>query len=121
MRNAINWFEIPASDFERAVKFYSDILGTPLRKEDFGGLPHGYFPSEDPGVGGAVVFGEGYVPSMTGATVHLNPNGKIEEILSQVEAAGGQIILPKQDIGGGVELALIIDTEGNKIGLIQRA
>lgn len=120
MLNAINWFEIPAGDFDRAVKFYSDILGTPLRKTEFAGLPHGYFPSEDPGVGGAVVFGEGYVPSMTGATIHLNPNGKMEEIVSRIEAAGGQIILPKTDIGEGVQLALFIDTEGNKIGLIQR-
>ena len=26
MKNAINWFEIPVSDFERSVKFYNSIL-----------------------------------------------------------------------------------------------
>ena len=25
LKSAINWFEIPATDFERAVRFYSEI------------------------------------------------------------------------------------------------
>jgi len=27
MKNAINWFEIPVNNYERAKKFYSQILG----------------------------------------------------------------------------------------------
>ena len=32
MKNAINWFEIPAADFGRATKFYATILGVELPK-----------------------------------------------------------------------------------------
>ena len=45
MQNAINWFEIPAVDFERAVKFYSDILKVELRREIFTGMMNGIFPA----------------------------------------------------------------------------
>ena len=30
MKNAINWFEIPVSNYERAKKFYSEILGVTI-------------------------------------------------------------------------------------------
>jgi predicted enzyme related to lactoylglutathione lyase len=36
---------------------------------------------------------------------------------AQVEAAGGQIIIPKTDIGEFGFFAQLIDTEGNRIGL----
>jgi predicted enzyme related to lactoylglutathione lyase len=29
--NAITWFEIPTTDFERATKFYETVLDTELR------------------------------------------------------------------------------------------
>jgi len=34
--NAINWFEIPALDLERAFQFYSTILNNNVRKGTFG-------------------------------------------------------------------------------------
>jgi predicted enzyme related to lactoylglutathione lyase len=27
MKDALHWFDIPTQDFDRAVKFYSEILG----------------------------------------------------------------------------------------------
>ena len=32
-RNAINWFEIPVSNLDRAQKFYETLLGTAIRRE----------------------------------------------------------------------------------------
>ena len=46
MKHAINWFEIPSNDFERAVTFYGTILDAPLRKEVLGGTPNGVFAYE---------------------------------------------------------------------------
>jgi predicted enzyme related to lactoylglutathione lyase len=37
MKDAITWFDIPTEDFDRAVKFYSDILGQPIRVDTFMG------------------------------------------------------------------------------------
>ena len=30
MKNAVNWFEIPVSDYERAKKFYSAVIGADI-------------------------------------------------------------------------------------------
>jgi predicted enzyme related to lactoylglutathione lyase len=120
MADAINWFEIPAADFDRAVKFYGDILNRPLRKEIFGGIPNGIFETDDPdAVGGAIVFSEQYQPSTSGAVVYLNAGHELDAVLSRVDAAGGRVVLPKTDIGDPGYIALILDTEGNKVGLHQ--
>jgi predicted enzyme related to lactoylglutathione lyase len=55
MRNALNWFEIPASDFERANKFYNTIFAFELATMEMNdGFLMGMFPSEE-GVGGAII------------------------------------------------------------------
>ncbi len=97
MQNAINWFDIPAVDFDRAVTFYETIMDVTLRRAPSGGTMNGIFPAdrEHNGVAGAVCTGEGYAPSAQGAIVYLNADGKLDEILSRVEAAGGKILRPK--------------------------
>ena len=49
MKNAITWFDIPTIDFERALKFYSVILGSPLRTDYYLGQKLAYFPMEPKG------------------------------------------------------------------------
>ena len=44
MNNALNWFEIPSTDFDRAVMFYSTILEAPLRREVIAGTPNAILP-----------------------------------------------------------------------------
>jgi len=63
MKNAINWFEIPALDFDRAVKFYGDIYANEMPSRDTGQVKMGFFSHEQGQVGGAVIAGEGYTPS----------------------------------------------------------
>ena len=41
----------------------------------------------------------------------------MDNILARVEAAGGQVAMPKMSIGEHGSIAFIIDTEGNKIGI----
>ena len=35
-RTALNWFEIPVSNLDRAQKFYETLLGTSIRRETMG-------------------------------------------------------------------------------------
>ena len=117
MTNALNWFEIPASDYERAEKFYNTIFATQLIPMDgMEGFRMGMFPAED-GVGGGVIQGEGYVPSTEGSVVYLNAGDDLNVVLDRVEAAGGQVILPKTNIGENGYMAYFMDSEGNKVGL----
>jgi predicted enzyme related to lactoylglutathione lyase len=117
MANALNWFEIPTSNLDRAMKFYSAIFGVELTSmETTPGYKMAIFPAED-GVGGALLQGEGYVPSTEGTLVYLNGGENLSEVLNKVEGAGGKILVPKTAIGKNGFFAFFLDTEGNKVGL----
>ena len=119
MKNALNWFEIPATDFDRAATFYNTILAVELRRGMSNGVMNGVFPYESGdqrSVGGSLVYDPNVKPSRDGITVYLNVDGKIDAVLSRVANAGGQVMLPKTDMGMGF-IAMIVDTEGNRVGL----
>ncbi len=124
MRNAINWFEIPARDFDRAVTFYDTIFGVTLHRGEFMGVPHGFFSMDEEGVSGAIIAhkvvpGGTEIPGETGSLLYLNADGQIDAILGRVESAGGKVIQPKADIAPQGFIAIFLDTEGNKVGLHQ--
>ena len=121
MKNAINWFEIPVNDYERAKTFYSTILDVEIT--DFHmpekQMKYGMFPydMEGKGVGGAIVEMQEMNPSKDGSTVYLNGGEDLSVPLSKVEAAGGHIFMPKMDINENGFIAQFIDTEGNRVAL----
>jgi uncharacterized protein len=121
MKNAISWFEIPAKDLNRATKFYEEIFGLSLFAMDLPNIKMRMFPIDDPsGIGGAVVDSGGFHnPSKTdGPLIYLNGNPDLQNILDKVEAAGGSVMVPKTEISPEYGfMAVIIDTEGNRIGL----
>jgi hypothetical protein len=117
MSHAINWFELPVSDLPRAQAFYEAILGKALRAELFAGMPMAIFPYAEGGVGGALMKMERRRPSTDGALAYLNCNGELEAVLSRVPGAGGRVVLPRTDIGAPGFIAIILDTEGNSVGL----
>ena len=45
LKSAINWFEIPATDFDRAVQFYSQIYNYEMPTRDMGHIKMGFFPT----------------------------------------------------------------------------
>lgn len=118
MSNVINWFEIPAKDFDRACNFYSEVLDGTVQKMPGGEMPMemGFLPGTEPGVvGGAVVKGEGYEPNGSGSIVYLNGGDDLSVPLSRVEKAGGQVVMPKTNIGENGFIAQFMDTEGNRV------
>jgi len=120
VENALTWFEIPAVDFARAEKFYNtifDIELVPVKGIKHLGLQMSTFPHGKDGVGGGVIKGEGYVPSAEGTVIYLNGGDDLNVVLNRVEAAGGQVLLPKTSIGRQGYMAFFLDTEGNKVGL----
>ncbi len=120
-KNAISWFEIPATDLDRATKFYEAIFGITFIPMDLPNIKMRMFPLEDRmGVGGAIVDSGGFhKPSGTdGPLIYLNGNPDLQHVLDKVEAAGGKIFLAKTEISPEYGfMAVIIDTEGNRIGL----
>lgn len=118
MKNALNWFEIPVSDFARAKKFYEVLFGAEIMEMPFPDGKYGILPSDmQNGVGGGIVQGEGFVPSDKGTVVYLNGGEDLSVPLSRIEAAGGKIVVPKMSIGENGFMAHFIDTEGNRVAL----
>ena len=121
MKNALNWFEIPVSDLDRAKQFYGTVLNGELNVQPMGeDGTMAILPSRD-GVGGALVKSDSddwdYTPSQKGSIVYLNGGNDLSVPLSKVETAGGKVLVDKMDIGENGFVAFFLDTEGNKVGL----
>ncbi|HMQ48268.1 MAG TPA: VOC family protein [Saprospiraceae bacterium] len=115
MSNAINWFELPAENFDRAVKFYGQVLATELQPMDFPEMKMAFFPTQNNGIGGCVTHGNGNKPQAEGTLVYLNGGEDLGVPLSRVEMAGGKILMPKTGIGENGFMAIFLDTEGNRV------
>ena len=119
-RNALNWFEIPVSNLDRAQKFYETLLGTSIRRETMGpGSELGVFTYDEAGVGGALMAGANAPrPSDSGTLVYLDAGSSLDAVLARVDAAGGRMTTPKVQLPGDMGcFAHIADTEGNRVGL----
>jgi predicted enzyme related to lactoylglutathione lyase len=119
MKHAINWFEIPVRDMDRAAAFYESVLGLKLRRETFGGMPYGIFPYEAPGASGALVQDAKRAPAGPGAgtIVYLNAEGQLDAILARAASAKATVAVPKTAIGKDGFIAILVDSEGNQVGL----
>jgi predicted enzyme related to lactoylglutathione lyase len=115
--NAVTWFEIPTTDFERATQFYETVLDIKLRAFP-GPEPCNMFPSDDGGVGGCIVHRAQQKPAADGSLVYLNADGKLDASLKRAEQLGATVLVPRTQIPGGFGYyACLQDSEGNHVGL----
>jgi len=119
MAQALDWYEIPTLDLDRAIRFYGTVLDVRFTRELFGGVPMAMFPHEDKSTGGALIQDGRRKPSAEGALLYLNTHGHLDACVARVAKAGGTVLAAKVDIGDPGFIALIRDTEGNTIGLHQ--
>jgi predicted enzyme related to lactoylglutathione lyase len=118
MAHALNWFEIPVSNMDRAKKFYERVFAAELASPEpsVAMWPANWKEGE---VGGSLAKRDGFEPSAKGTVVFLNGGADLAEPLGRVERAGGKVTMPKTKIpmGDAGYMALFADTEGNTIGL----
>ena len=117
MRKLISWVEIPATDIERATKFYSKVLSLEIQVMDFGNEKMACFPNGE----GAISQAPDFKPSKNGVLVSFNTEKDLNAVLKIVTENRGKTVQPKTKIEaeGRGYFALIIDTEGNKVGLYE--
>jgi hypothetical protein len=120
--SAISWFEIPATDLERAQAFYEAIFQIQLIPMDMPNFQMRMFPIQNTqtGIGGALVKAHDfYKPSSTdGVLVYLNANPDVQQVLDRIEEAGGKVVVPKTEISPEYGyMAVFIDSEGNRVAL----
>ena len=116
--NALNWFEISVTDMARAKKFYQEVFGIEMDEQEMMGMTMAYFPADmmNGKVGGGLVQSPYHKPSTDGAKIYLNGNPDLDTALGKVEAAGGQVTMPKTKISDEIGyMAFFMDTEGNSV------
>jgi len=117
MPNHIVWVDIPVLKLDRAIRFYSAVMGVQIEKVEYPGMSLGSFPHKDGEAAGCLFVSETVKPSAGGPLVYLNVHGRIDEAIEAVEPSGGKIVEPKESIGPFGFRAVILDTEGNRIAL----
>ena len=121
--NPISWFEIYVNDMQRAVAFYETVLDVKLdvlqAPNDDDGVSMRSFPMDQGryGAGGALVHMSDVKPGGGMSTLVYFACADVAVPESRVAAAGGKVERPKFSIGEYGFISLIIDTEGNMIGL----
>lgn len=125
--NVITWFEIPVLDTERAKKFYETILDIKMVIKVDGKEEAVFFPynpnviqATSGRVTGVLSKADKNIPSMNGTLVYINASPSIQTVLDKTEQVGGKVILPKTKMPAGF-IAIIIDSEGNRVGLHSEA
>jgi hypothetical protein len=117
--NPVVYFEIPVTDMDRAIKFYSAVFHFEFEKETIDNNEMALFPFSDEysGISGALAKGEIYKPTKDGVVIYFKTKN-IDETLKLATLNSGQILYPKTD-NGIVLVAEFEDTEGNRIALYQ--
>lgn len=117
MANQIVWCDIPVADLDRAMKFYSAVLGQPVKKQDFPGLTVGVLPHNDGEVGGCLLPSADGKASADGVMIYLNANGRLDDAIAAVTPNGGKVLEAKHPIGPFGFRAIVLDSEGNRVAL----
>ncbi|WP_423148363.1 VOC family protein [Rubrolithibacter danxiaensis] len=121
--NVVTWFEIPVTDLNRAKVFYETILDIKMIIRADGGDEAVFFPynpnviqATSGRVTGVLSKSDRNTPSSNGTVVYINASPNLQTVLDKVEPAGGKVLTSVIPIPAGY-IAIIIDSEGNKVGL----
>ena len=119
LTHAIDWFEIPVRDMDRAQAFYEKLLASSMRREAINGQTLALFNYAETGVGGCLMAGPNAPrPSEQGTLVYLPAGRSLDAALERAAKAGGRITTPKVRLPGDMGcFAHVADTEGNRVGL----
>jgi predicted enzyme related to lactoylglutathione lyase len=117
MANQIVWCDIPVVNLDRAIRFYSAVLGAEVKKQEAPGMVMGVLPHEGDDVGGCLFQKAEEKPSDHGPLLYLNCQGRLDQAIAAVIPNGGKIVHPKHAIGPYGFRAVIQDSEGNRMAL----
>src|SRR5437867_9893769 len=116
------WTDIPVTNLDRAIKFYSAVLGKEVSKMSEAGFEYGLLPHKEHNASGCLCVGADSVggknqPSQTGPLSYLSVGGRLNDAVKAARENGGKVLEEKQQIGPHGFRAIIVDSEGNRIAL----
>lgn len=119
MKRLLNFFEIPAINFNETVRFYEELLKTKLEVFDWGTEQMAFFGKEENGFYGAVSKAANFEPSNAGVVIYFNAEGTLDKMMDTLNTYKCTIVVPRTKIEteGKGEFLIFLDPEGNKVGL----
>jgi len=110
----ITHIDIPVSDMARAKEFYSTLFGWQIDEiPGFEGYPMWRAPNKISG-GGLAPRGDGFTQPRSYVEVD-----SIDATIAAATAAGAEVAMPKAPITETSAWAVILDPDGNTIGLFE--
>jgi uncharacterized protein len=119
--NTLCWTDIPVIDLDRAIKFYSAVLGSEVSKMSEAGFEYGLLPHEEQNSSGCLCVGSDSAgsenkPSQIGPLIYLSVEGRLNDAVKAART-NGKVLQGKQQIGPHRFRAIVVDSEGNRIAL----
>ena len=105
--------ELSANDPDEAGKWYADLLGWKIEKDEEMGYVQ--FSGEEGSIGGGFNPIDENTPA--GAVVPYAATDDIEALLAKAESMGATVAMPKTEIPNIGWFAMFVDPSGNRIGL----
>ncbi len=120
MTNAaqIVFTEIPASDPERACRFYETLLQGEVTRADGGPNPIWMLPYAEGGHAPGHIYPGQPATNGGGATTHFAVTDTLSDAMDRVRKGGGEVVSDVIDIPVG-SFFYATDTEGNSLGLFK--
>ena len=120
--NRLCWTDIPVANLDRALKFYSAVLGKEVPKMSESGAEYGLLPHEEQSASGCLCVnadsaGLENKPSQNGPLIYLSVEGRLDDAVKAVRSNGGKVLQERQQIGPHGFRAVVVDSEGNRIAL----
>lgn len=132
IQGQVIWFEIPVLNFERAIRFYTQVLDISIERKKFLEKEHGLFNLDKSAVKGVLLEKENHQPGAgivlffyvldlsesLSRVVELGGKIEINKTLLKQKSENGNLTIKSNMIGGDIGYyAEIIDCEGNRICL----
>ncbi|WP_417609795.1 VOC family protein [Parasphingorhabdus sp.] len=111
------WVEIPATDLNRARKFYEAVFETKLIENNDGPEKMLMIPSANDAMCGHLYVGEPATQG-DGITAHLSVQGTLAEAMDRITASSGEVVSETISIPSGA-FFYARDTEGNSLGVFR--
>ena len=115
-QNTLCWTDIPVTDLDRAIAFYSAVLGAEVTKFSMG-CDMGLLPHADQNASGCLVVSKDNRPSLNGPLIYLSTDGRLDDAVEAAKNGGGKVLVEKHQIGPYGFRAVIVDSEGNRVAL----
>lgn len=114
-------FAIPTKYLQRTIQFYQELLREEVIIEiDKSGKKALITDNATRMAIGYLYYDKPFIPDMFGVTIYFQIRGTLKNKLEKVKRLGGKILLSKNYNFISEDNALIQDSEGNRIGLIQK-